>query len=421
MSITETHKKRGRGMYHLEAALEYLVSILVAGSYLATITKEIGLSDGLTGILSSIISLGCLFQLLSVALRPKRVKYTVVILSVLNQLLFMLLYIIPLIELPSAVKAVVFVGCIIGAYMLYYLAHPKKIAWMMSMVEDGHRGTFTANKEIISLLSGMVFSLGMGVVIDRFEAAGNIRGGFILSAVVIFLLMVLHTVSMLLTPELLTPERRSNNLSQNVTAMLKNKKLTHVMAVFVLYYLATYVSTPFYGTYQIGELGFSLTFVSALTILSSVVRILVSKPWGWYADKTSFASMIEKCLMVLLVAYLCAAFAVPANGRVMFALYFVFHGIAQGGINSALTNMIFDYVPEGERSDSLAICQAAAGSLGFAATVCASPLVATVQRGGNSLFGIPLYAQQGTSILAILLTAIAVLYVRRFLLNKKEG
>ncbi len=48
-------------MYILEAALEYLISILVVGSFLATLTKELGMSDGLTGILSSVISLGCLF------------------------------------------------------------------------------------------------------------------------------------------------------------------------------------------------------------------------------------------------------------------------------------------------------------------------------------------------------------------------
>ncbi len=407
-------------MYHLEAALEYLVSILVAGSFLATITKELGLSDSLTGILSSIISLGCLFQLLSMVVRPKRVKTLVVVLSVLNQLLFMLLYVIPLIEISSGVKAIIFIGCIIGAYMLYYLAHPKKIAWLMSMVEEGHRGAFTANKEIISLVSGMVFSFVMGAVIDRFEAAGNIRGGFILSAVVIFVLMLLHTVSMLLTPALPAEERGSKKLGQSMAEMLKNKKLIHVMAVFALYYLATYIATPFYGTYQIGELGFSLAFVSLLSILSSVVRVLVSKPWGRFADQTSFAAMIEKCLMVLLVAFLCAAFAVPANGRVMFALYFVFYGIAQGGINSALTNMIFDYVPEDKRSNSLALCQAAAGSLGFVATLAASPLVAYIQSQNNRFLGLPLYAQQVTTVIAALLSLIGIVYVRFFLLNKKK-
>ena len=414
-------KKRGRRMYHLEAALEYLISILVAGSYLATLTKAIGLSDGLTGILSSVISLGCLFQLFSVALRPKRVKRTVVVLSVLNQLLFMLLYVIPQIRISAELKAVIFVVCIIGAYMLYYLAHPKKIAWMMSMVEEGHRGSFTANKEIISLISGMVFSFGMGVIIDRFEAVGNLRGAFILSGIVIFLLMVLHTLSMLLTPEAPGFDRPEKEHRRNLAGFLKNKNLLHVMVVFILYYVSTYVATPFYGTYQIGELGFSLTFVSILTILSSVVRVLVSRAWGRYADRHSFAFMIEKCLLLLAAGYVCTAVAVPSNGRVTFALYFIFHGIAQGGINSALTNMIFDYVPDGERSDSLAVCQAAAGSLGFAATLSVTPLVSFIQQSGNTVVGLPLYAQQVMSGIAFLLVIVAVIYVRLFLLNKNSA
>lgn len=52
--IEERALKRGRLMYIFEVALEYLISVLVAGSFLATITKELGLSDRLTGILSSI-------------------------------------------------------------------------------------------------------------------------------------------------------------------------------------------------------------------------------------------------------------------------------------------------------------------------------------------------------------------------------
>ena len=61
-------------MYIFEAALEYLISILVTGSFLATITKELGVSDGLTGILSSVISLGCLFQLLSLSVEQKNLN-----------------------------------------------------------------------------------------------------------------------------------------------------------------------------------------------------------------------------------------------------------------------------------------------------------------------------------------------------------
>lgn len=41
-------------LWHIiEAALEYFISIMVGGVYLARITKGLGFSDGLTGILSS--------------------------------------------------------------------------------------------------------------------------------------------------------------------------------------------------------------------------------------------------------------------------------------------------------------------------------------------------------------------------------
>jgi len=49
--------RRSRQLYIVEAALEYLVHVLVAGSFLATLTKQLGMSDSLTGILSSVIFL----------------------------------------------------------------------------------------------------------------------------------------------------------------------------------------------------------------------------------------------------------------------------------------------------------------------------------------------------------------------------
>ena len=83
-------KKRSRVMYIAEATLEYLIAIAVAGAYLATLTKELGMSDSLTGILSSIISLGCLFQLFAVFYRRPKKKNFVITMSVINQLLFIL-------------------------------------------------------------------------------------------------------------------------------------------------------------------------------------------------------------------------------------------------------------------------------------------------------------------------------------------
>ena len=71
MDITDKQIKQSRDLYIVEAALEYFIAILVSGSFLATITTKLGFSDAQTGILSSIISLGYVCQLISIAIRPK--------------------------------------------------------------------------------------------------------------------------------------------------------------------------------------------------------------------------------------------------------------------------------------------------------------------------------------------------------------
>lgn len=405
--------KRSRFMYICEAALEYLIAILVSGSFLATLTKSLGMSDSLTGVLSSVISLGCLFQLLSAVYRRQQVKRFVMILSVFNQLLFMLLYVIPLAGGGKQLKIVAFTVVIILAYLLYNIAHPKKISWLMALVEDGHRGRFTANKEIVSLVIGMAFSFSMGVVVDYFSDRNEIRTAFALSGGVIFVLMILHTVTMALAVERPVEHVERRSFRENLQDVLNNKNVVKISMVFILYNITTYLALPFYGTYQIHELGFSLKLVSAFTMLGSIVRILVSRFWGSYADKRSFAEMVEKCLLILGVGYLCAAFAVPANGRILFAGYYICHGVAQGGINSALINLIFDYVTPDKRADSLAICQAGAGIAGFLTTLAVSPLVSAIQQNGNTLWGLPIYAQQVLSAAALIITVLTVVFVRR--------
>lgn len=413
--------KRSRLMYIFEAALEYFISILVAGSYLATLTKELGVSDSLTGIISSVISLGCLFQLFSLSLKRKRVKISVLAFSVLNQLLFMLLYVIPLTKLEKQTKIALFIILIFSAYIIYNFVHPKKINWLMSLVEDKNRGSFTANKEIVSLVSGMVFSFGMGTVIDYFSKTGRIRLAFALSAIVIFRIMVLHSLTMIFTVEKEMPQSPKKNFGQDLKELINNKNVIKVTIIFILYNISTYVSTPFYGTYQIGELGLNLQFVSVIVMFGSVSRIFVSKFWGRYADKKTFAVMIEKCFIFLGLSQLCVIFAVPATGKILFVLYNILHGIALGGINSALINLIFDYVPIEKRADSLAITQALAGLTGFLTTLCISPLVSFIQSNGNKVFGLPIYAQQFVSMIALVFTLLTIFYTRcAFIKNTKQ-
>jgi len=416
--ISNKALKRSQIMYIFQATFEYLISLLVGGTFLATITKDLGISDSLTGVLSSIISLGCLFQLTSFFIKRRKLKSIILIFSVINQLLFALLYIIPHFAFSKTTKTIIFVITIILAYLIYNIIHPKKIGWMMSVVDYHKRGDFTAKKEMTSLIFGMVFSYSMGSVVDYFKAKGEIRIAFTICAVVISALMILHTVSMLLTVEKEFESSSKINIFKTLKNVFTQKKVLSVTIVTLFFNVAFYSISPFLGTYMINDLGFSLQFTSFLAILSSISRCVVSIPWGKYADRNSFSKMIEKCFIVLAISYFFIVLSNPKNGMIMLALYYVVNGIALGGVNSALFNLIFDYAPKDSREDSLAVCQSLSGIAGFLTTLILSFVISFVQGNGNKIFGITVYAQPVLAIVSTLLSVCAVFYVRKVLIKK---
>ncbi len=412
--MAATHEKtikRSRKLYVIEAGVEYLISILVTGSFLATLTGELGMSDGLTGIVSAIISLGCIFQLCSVVIHRKRVKRFVVLMSIANQLLFACVYVIPLLSVSGRAKAWMFTAIMFLAYFIYNFAHPKKVDWFMSLINNGERGRFTAVKEMVSLIMGMAFSFGMGLMTDHYRDSGNIRMAFIVSGIVMLGLTVLHMLTMIFSVETQPALLSDKTIGDQLRAVASDRKVIRITVVFILWHIATYVTTPFYGTYQINELGFSLTFISLISTVGSIVRIIASFFLGAYADRKSFAAMLRICFAVVCIGFIAMALAVPANGRIMFIIYNLCYGFAMGGINSALTNLVFDHVSEEKRADALAISQAFAGTVGFLTTLVTSRLITVIQTNGNTVFGLPLYAQQLTSVLALLFTVGTIVYV----------
>ncbi len=413
--------KRSRNLYIIEAALEYFVAILVSGSFLATLTTRLGFSDAHTGILSSIISLGYVFQLISIAIRPKRSKPFVLALSISNQLLFTLLYIIPLPEKSNTLLKTAFVVVILAAYLLYYIAHPKKTNWFMSLVDDKERGRFTANKEIVSLITGMGISFGMGAVVDYFKAKGDITTALIICAITMVALTVLHTLTMLFSVEKSSTSTPSTSFFKSLASLVKDKNILRISVLFVIWTVAYSVTNPFVHTYKLNDMGLSLTVITIITAIGSVARILISRFWGSYADKNSFAKMDMLCFGVAALSFTFIVFSNPSNGLYTMTGYNVFYAVALGGINSSLINLIFDLVPEERRADSLAVTQVASGVAGFLATLAVSPFIDFVQSKDNMLFGMRVYPQQVTAALSVILTVIAIIYTGKVLVKSKKS
>ncbi len=423
--ISDTgNAKRSRTANILDAAVEYFVQILVTGAFLAALLTKNGVPDSLVGILSSFVSLTCVFQIFSeyTLKHISGIKKAIIFLVSANELIFLFLYVIPIFSVSSTVKCVIFVVSLFAAYALYNLEQPFKFAWYMYYVSSEERGRFTAKKEIISLVGGVAFSFIMGFVSDKLNYAGKENTAFLVSALTMFFLCALHFAIIFFTPE---NSMEVSHYGKGVFTSFRVLKIPSMSAIIVLEILwksSQMITTSFYGTYQISELAFTLTFVSFLTMVESVVRIVFSPLMGKITDRFGLRTSLCACFTAAVLCTVSMIFCTPSTGKFTYILYSVFHGIAMSGVNSGLKNISLYCVPQNELTAALGVKDAIGGVCGFLAATVASIFLSKIQtHGGIFIFGIRMYAQQLFSLVGALLIAIALIWTAVMLKGLKNN
>ena len=329
---------------------------------------------------------------------------------------------IPGLSFSKEAKTVILFVFLIGGHIIQNIINAPKIRWLMNLVDEDKRGRFTAVKEIISLISGMVFFNIVGIVIDAFEAEGNVTGAFITLGLTLFILTIAHTLILLFTKEKhveVSEDKKSETIMAQIKDVLCDKNLWLVLPISTLWSIASHISTPFYGTFQLKELAFTMTMVTVLSAVSSLTRASVSLPFGKIADKYSYVKLLNICFPIAAVAFALNIFANSTAGVYLYCGYAILHAISMAGINGADINLIYDAVPYERRTGAIAIRGALAGFLGFFATLAVRPLVRHIQE-TNTFFGIEVYAQQVLSLISTIIIVFIIIYINTALRGFKR-
>ncbi len=420
MKSTEQLQIKNQILNIIQDTVLYLITIAITGAYLAKLTTALGFSDSLTATITSCVALGYAFQLLAIPLfRKGRVKNKVTSLYTLSTALFVLLYAVPFIRINSQIRTVIFIASFLVGNFILNAVFPAKTNMYMSFVPDRQRGRFTALKEAISLISGIAFQFIMGRVIDRYEAAGDINSAFITCALTVLALAVIHTISLASSVELPPQEKERTPLIKDLKEIFSSKKAVCIILLGGLWSMCYNMSISFYGTYQIKELGFSMSFITLLSVITAVSRIPASIFLGKFADKFSFAKMLRICYIFMGIGFFAMVFARPSNGHILYSIYSVFSAMAFGGINSAEVNIVYDYIEPQKRINVVAVKQTLYGLCGFGMTIVVTPLVNYIQKAGNRFFGLNIYAQQVLSAMSFVMILLLILYLNKFILKIK--
>lgn len=383
-----------RVMYMLEALFEYFVSILTSGAYLAKLTTTIGISDSVTAVLSAVTSLSSVFQIISIYLAHKNpVKPIVISMQIVAQLMFAGLYLIPVIGLDSGAVAL-FCTIIIGANAIKSILSPLKVNWFMSLVDAKKRGSYTAVLQIVSVVGGTLFTLAASSVIDYFDGQNNMNGAFITLTLTILVLVVLTNLPLFISKEKHEVSERRTSPFNSVKDLIANKRFVRSVAIFTLYSFASGITTSFLGTYQVKELGFSMTFIAFIDVIINVVHIVALAIFGRLSFRRPYRFVLRIGYLLAIGTYASLIFTTASNGVVLFTMYRLFSTLYASATAVSQSNLIFEICPPEERTSAISIYTMVSGTVGFIATLAATPFVNYVQSHGATVFGIDVYAQQ---------------------------
>lgn len=423
-NIFETREyKRSRAAYMVQCTVEYFVSCIVADAFLAKLLTYLGFSDALTGIISSFVTLAFLFQLLSVFLVKvmKNTKRTVIFFDSLSQIFFMSIYIVPFLGVSREIKTLLVVVAILAAYILKYLVIGVYFKWANSFVEPTKRATYSAKKEMISLITGIVFTLSIGYTMDKFEAAGNVEGSFIFLSAVLLILNISNFISLVLIARDKTDEEakeETTSIRMVAKYTFQNKNFVNVIILGVIWDVGRYASVGFLGTFKTNDLLMTMGTVQVINMISNIARFFLSIPFGRFSDKTSFATGIKVALIVVAIGFGFNMFTTPKSWWCI-VVYTLCYNVGLAGLNQNMFNISYNYVPKEYFVQAMAIKNSIGGILGFVASLLAGRFMEYMQSGDNMIFGMHLYGQQILSGVSLVMMIGGAIFVHKVIEKQK--
>ena len=400
--------------YIAEAGFEYFISLFVTSTLLGYILDTLGFNDAMQGIISTVATFTCGAQLFALFLSGKAVKKLTTIGHLINQGCFVLMYLLPIFDIPADVKPVVLVILLFAGHIIGNALVPAKTAWFMTSVPNEKRGGFTAVKEMVSLAGGIVVSLSMGRVADIFRDSDGLPTTeyYVICVSALTVMMIIHTITLVISTEKPRHATEAVSIKKTVISMAKNIDLIKVVFVGIIWNIASGFSVSFFASYVREELAFTFTVISAIAMLGSICRIVVSPLIGKIADKHSFSFSMTLCFAIVAIGFLSMSFATPET-RWLYIVYICLHSFAMAGINSGVINLIYDYIPDRDRSVAMGVKNALGGIVGFFAALISGAILGDIQAaGGFNIFGQTLYAQQVLAFISFITTVLLIVYMR---------
>ena len=353
--VTDAERERGLRWLIGEAPFSSATAALTSGVVLTALAIQLGASNTLIGVLASAPFLGQLLQGPAVLLieRMRRRKWLSVITSLAGRSMLALMALSVFLPQPWGIVALV-----IGQFTLCGLGAVGTCAWngwMHDLAPEDRLGTVFAQRTIYTTAVSLVVGLGAAFALDRTGDGTHLR------AVAFAILYGVGCVTGLLSgaivariPEPQMPQMPPGalHLWRLLCEPLTDRNFLRLVRFIASWQFAVNLATPFFTVFLVRQLGFDMTFVMLLSVVSQVANLAALRSWGLLTDRYANKSVLAVAAPVYIVCIVGMIAASQIADRAWAIGYLVvlhiFMGAAVAGVTLAITNIALKLSPKGK-------------------------------------------------------------------------
>lgn len=352
--LTEAEIQRGLNLVIGDGLTSEAMTVFTGGAFLVALALILGASNFQIGLLAALPTLTHLFQLASIWLVRKynNRKAIAVICSFCARVPLLLIgSLLLLFSFSVTIEVLIFL--LFFYYLFGSIAGPSWNSWMKDLVPEKSLGSYFSRRSRLNQMLNVALSILTALVLDfiknhhpddqlyayagMFTLAGivGISGAIILSR---------------------APEPEGIPLKDNILKLIRKPLQDHNFRRLLIFnsawVFAINIGTPFFTVFLLKKMGFSLSYVIVLGIISQLSSILTIRLWGTYADRYSNKTIIAICAPLYIGCFISWCFVGLYVHQylniILLILIYIFMGISTAGINLSLTNIGLKLAPKTE-------------------------------------------------------------------------
>ncbi len=318
----------------------------------------LGLNEKLISLFLSLRVLFCIFQLFSAPLFSKigQSKFVVLAIYYASRVAFFGMVFLPLFTKNSVVCVSLFFTLLILNAILAQIDYAPFVNWRMSILQPDDQKKFHSYKTIMSVSIATALNFGLSYILDNLVSTPQAYYIFFAIFLTIF---IIATIDFILKMLLDKPPIKDDTIRFKglISIPLKDKNFRKVLFLTTSFNFALNLGTCFLSLYCLKYLNMSFTYISIMTLVYALSRMLGSYIFARLSIKKKNYNLVMIISLSLIAIMTLSIGVLGGAAYYVMPLIYIIYGFGQVGLSLFESNAIYESAPAGKRTHYVSICK----------------------------------------------------------------